>query len=405
MKRVWTAACRHEPNEIDRHVGARVRSRRRALTLSRQDLARASLVSLSRVVEFEAGVRRLRPAEFVAIAEALDAPLLYFFDAFAANGSGIDGSTPFDERVINGERLPTDIAIASSNGFRDLPIMVMKDRRLVETQIAAAGLPDLKVLYDFLPCGALGAQKLRLGQVQFAAVGATAFLALWDRTRDTLRAKALRAMGSAPFYLCSGNHRVQTIADFTAVDRINVHRRRAMTLNAIALEMAAAANFGAAQFNRLDRLMVGLPAPKGVDALISGGVTADFSSPPFSYQELGTPGVHLITTLDDVLGGPAANNIFATSDAFADRFPAITAAVGRAFDQAIEAVQDDRRGAGEVHRRVADKRWAIHVDRMVEDSTIRFDRNPDGILRYAEFMHRVGHIAQRPDRWEDLFRA
>lgn len=370
---------------------------------------------------YEAGRLRPRPRELVAIAEALDATIVEFFADALAESPELDPAYPAaieDHNMIGPKALLAatcialaassasaavkEIVIASSNNFLYLPLMVMKDQRLVERQLAAAGAGDVAVSYKFIGVGALVVDGVLAGQVQFAAVGVPPFLTLWDRTRDTLRVKALRAMSSAPFYLCTRNPKVRAVTDFTEADRINVHAPKA-TLEAIVLEMAAAQAFGLNHFDRLDALTVGLPAPDGATALISGELSADFTSPPFSYQELETPGVHLVTTSNDVLGEPATDVVLFSTTEFSEKNPKITASVTAALEEAIGLIEHDRRAAGDIYRRIAQPHWTRYADRMVEDRNISFGTNPHGMMKYAGFLHSVGRLETKPEQWRDFF--
>ena len=49
------------------------------------------------------------------------------------------------------------------------------------------------------------------------------------------------------------------------------------------------------------------------------------------------------------------------------------------------------------------KMTEAEVLRMVRDPDTAFSTTPDGVMRYAEFMHAVGSIKTKPERWSDLF--
>jgi NitT/TauT family transport system substrate-binding protein len=43
--------------------------------------------------------------------------------------------------------------------------------------------------------------------------------------------------------------------------------------------------------------------------------------------------------------------------------------------------------------------------KILEDPNSKFSAVPDGTMRYAEFMWRIGTIKARPASWKDLFFA
>src|SRR3546814_8658791 len=100
--------------------------------------------------------------------------------------------------------------------------------------------------------------------------------------------------------------------------------------------MAAAKQWGDAQFDRLDKLTVGLPHPDATAAIISGGteVTAHFATPPFWNQELaGNPKAHKILSSYDVLGGPGSSTLLFATTRFRQEHR-------KSFDAFLDALQD-----------------------------------------------------------------
>src|SRR5205823_14441389 len=129
-------------------------------------------------------------------------------------------------------------------------------------------------------------------------------ITLWDKTNGQV--KGVSAMTTYPLYLITRNPAVKSARDFTDKDRIAVPSVKVST-QAIMLQMIAAKEYGEANYAHFDPLTIGLSHPDAVLALTNstGGVTAHFTSSPFYEQEVKLPGVHLITTNYEILGGPA----------------------------------------------------------------------------------------------------
>jgi transcriptional regulator with XRE-family HTH domain len=72
-------------DDEDLRVGARIRSRRRALKLSRRELAERAGVALQIVQKSEQGVIRVGARRLQSFAAALGVPVTYFFDEFAVS--------------------------------------------------------------------------------------------------------------------------------------------------------------------------------------------------------------------------------------------------------------------------------------------------------------------------------
>ncbi|HEY1301765.1 MAG TPA: helix-turn-helix transcriptional regulator [Stellaceae bacterium] len=71
--------------EIDRHVGARVRERRIMLGLTQQQLADLIGVTYQQAHKYERAINRISAGRLFEIAQVLSVPVSYFFDGLAAD--------------------------------------------------------------------------------------------------------------------------------------------------------------------------------------------------------------------------------------------------------------------------------------------------------------------------------
>jgi transcriptional regulator with XRE-family HTH domain len=71
---------------IDRHVGARVRERRKALGLSQEVLARSLGIAFQQLQKYETGANRIGAAMLFEIACRLSVPVSAFYDGLSAAG-------------------------------------------------------------------------------------------------------------------------------------------------------------------------------------------------------------------------------------------------------------------------------------------------------------------------------
>lgn len=71
--------------DIDKQVGARIRTRRQALQISQGGLAEAAGVTFQQIQKYEKGSNRVSTSRLAQIAEALEVPVAYLFD-------GLDGT-------------------------------------------------------------------------------------------------------------------------------------------------------------------------------------------------------------------------------------------------------------------------------------------------------------------------
>ncbi len=70
-------------NEIDRHLGKRLRQRRRSLGLTQQQIAEAVGVRFQQIQKYECGANRISAARLWLLAKALEAPVGAFFEGIA----------------------------------------------------------------------------------------------------------------------------------------------------------------------------------------------------------------------------------------------------------------------------------------------------------------------------------
>ena len=89
-------------NDIDLHLGKRLRRRRRLLGLTQQQLADAVGVRFQQIQKYECGANRISAARLWRLAEALEVPVGYFYDGLSATGEPRDS---FGERAEGGEVL------------------------------------------------------------------------------------------------------------------------------------------------------------------------------------------------------------------------------------------------------------------------------------------------------------
>ena len=90
------------PSRIDAHIGARVRSRRRALGFTQDLLAERIGVTAQQVHKYESGANRVAASKLYEIALILQAPVSYFFEGLpGAAGPAVRGRILLDEALLD----------------------------------------------------------------------------------------------------------------------------------------------------------------------------------------------------------------------------------------------------------------------------------------------------------------
>jgi NitT/TauT family transport system substrate-binding protein len=298
----------------------------------------------------------------------------------------------------------SEIHVAQQYGIGYLPLMIMEEQKLIEKYAKATGVA-VSVSWAKFAGGNVMNDALLSNSLQFASGGVAPFLTLWGRTRGNLDVKAISAINSMPIFLNTRNPAVKTIRDFRDTDRIALPAVK-VSIQAMTLQMAAEKTFGEGQQNKLDTLTVSLAHPDGQAALLSGQseITAHFSAPPFQYQQLKNPAIHTVLNSYDVLGGTSTFNVVWTTSKFKNENPKLYDAFVKALDEATTLINRDRRSAAETYLRISrDKDSVQEIEAMLNDPAIVYTTTPQNVMKYVDFMLKIGAIKSKPESWKDLF--
>jgi NitT/TauT family transport system substrate-binding protein len=287
-----------------------------------------------------------------------------------------------------------------------LQFNLMERHQLLEKHAKAAGIPEVKVVWTTFNSPAAMNDALLSGSVDIVSGGVPGLLTIWARTRGTPTAvKGIAAFSSQPILLNTRNPNVKTIADFTEQDKIAVPAVK-VSVQAMMLQMAAAKQWGQANYAKLDALTVGMSPPDSTVALLSesAGITSVFSVPPFQSQQLEKAGIHTVLNSYDVFGGPHTFTVAWTSAQFRDKNLPLYKALVAAFAEATEMLSKDVRPASQYW--IDNVKSNLTVDKVAEIASgkqVKWTMVPESTMKYAEFMHAVGSIKVMPADWKELF--
>jgi len=127
-----------EPQDVDRHVGSRVRMQRMLVGMSQEKLGEACGITFQQIQKYEKGMNRMGASRLHQIARFLQVPVEFFYEGAP---SGPDPGGPIVDRS---SRAMTDF-LATSEGLELVKaFMAVKDakvrRRIIDlTKAVAAG--------------------------------------------------------------------------------------------------------------------------------------------------------------------------------------------------------------------------------------------------------------------------
>ncbi|WP_342358844.1 ABC transporter substrate-binding protein [Terrarubrum flagellatum] len=299
-----------------------------------------------------------------------------------------------------------EVRVSKGFGILYLPLVVMQDQQFLEKRAKEAGLGDIKVTWLMLDGGNVINDAMMAGTLDFAGTGAPGFITLWAKAKGipNVEVVGVSGMSSVSLWLMSNKPELKSLKDFTGTDKIALPGIKT-SLAAVVLQMIAAKEFGPENYAKMDPMTVSLPHPEALAALIGGKteIKAHFTSPPFQYLEAKAAGVHRVLNSVDYLGNLTLDVTFAPKK-FVDANPKMTQAFIDAMDDSNALIAKDKKLAAEIFARSSKvKVDAAEVQEMIEDKDARFTTTPEGVMQFAEFMHKAGSIKLKPAKWSDMF--
>jgi NitT/TauT family transport system substrate-binding protein len=299
-----------------------------------------------------------------------------------------------------------EIRFARQFSMGYLQFNMMQQHKLLEKHAKEAGIPELKVTWATFNGPNAMNDALLSGSVDIVSGGVPGLLTLWARTKTTpLAVKGITAFSSQPILLNTRNPNVKSLTDFTDQDKIAVPAVK-VSVQAMLLQMAAAKQWGNSNYAKLDNLTVSMTPPDATIALLSGsaGITSVFSVPPFQFQQLDDKAIHTVLNSYDVFGGPHTFTVAWTSSQFRDKNPQLYKALVKAFAEATDMLNKDVKEAAQYWADDVKSKLPVEkVAAIASGPQVKWTMTPQNTMKFAEFMHSVGTIKEKPADWKELF--
>jgi NitT/TauT family transport system substrate-binding protein len=295
------------------------------------------------------------------------------------------------------------IKIGKQYGLPYIQFVIMEDGKLIEKHARLQGLGDVKVDWATLGGPAQINDGIISGAIDIGAVGLPNLITMWEKTRNNVKVRAIAGLNFMPLILVTRNPALKSLKDYGEKDRIALPSVK-ISMQAILLEMAAAKEFGEANYEKLDPLTVSMGHPDAFAAVNSGTeVTSHFSSAPFQNRQLKMPGYHQVVSSYDIIGPHSVSCISMTTK-FHDENPKTVAAILGAMKEATAWIKSDKKAAAEAYLRVTkDKMPVEEMIAILNDPTMVITIVPKGADKISEFLAKVGRIKAKPDNWKDYY--
>ena len=125
----YTIATKKAPNPTDKHVGRRVRMRRKMVAMSQGQLADAVGITYQQVQKNEKGINRIGASRLQQISHILQVPVAFFFEG-APNAS-----TPHGSHGSALSMAQIDDFVSDSNGLRLIEAFMRIDNAALRRRI------------------------------------------------------------------------------------------------------------------------------------------------------------------------------------------------------------------------------------------------------------------------------
>jgi NitT/TauT family transport system substrate-binding protein len=178
-----------------------------------------------------------------------------------------------------------------------------------------------------------------------------------------------------------------------------------VSVQAVVLQMAAAAAFGEENYAKLDPLTVSMSPPDATIAMLSGagGVNSAFSVPPFQFQQLEQNNIHTVLTSFDVLG-PHSFTVTWTSARFRKDNPELYGAFLDAVKEATAIIAADPKGTAQSWIDDTGSKIPLEtVTKVVTGANVEWTMTPAATMKFAKFMRKVGTTKHEPTSWKEMF--
>lgn len=297
----------------------------------------------------------------------------------------------------------TEISITRQPGILYLASHVMETQKLIEKHAAEDGLKGVTVNWRTFSGGGAQTDALLSGNVDVVNTGTGNLLLLWDRTRG--KVKGIITSSAQPVILVSRDPRIKSLKDIGPTDKIAVPTVGVST-QAILLQMAAAQMFGEADTKHFDPNTVQLGHPDAMAALANKNheVASHFSAPPFQYIEIAA-GNRVVANSKDIIGGPLTQATFFTTTAFAESNPLLVKALREATVEAIDLIKKNPREALSEYKQISGDKTDLDalVKILEQPDMMEFRTAPQGTMKFAAHLHRLGTLKTMPAAWTDYY--
>ncbi len=296
-----------------------------------------------------------------------------------------------------------EVRIVMPFGLGYLPVYVAADRGFIQERAKAAGLGDVKVSVIHMASGPASSDLILAGDADLAMGGFGPAFVLWDKTKGKIR--IMTPLSGGPILLLSNDPKIKTIKDIGPNDRIAISALK-VTAQALAMQMAAAKEYGWDQRFRFDSNLVPMSNPDGMAIVLSGqgAVRSQLAITPFADEMMESGKVHLVMNSEDYIEAGSSISALYVAPRFHDANPKLYAATAAAMEDAFAFIKSNPHESAQIYvAREPQKRALAWIEAMIVNPAImRYSSTPKGFKKGADFMFEAGTLKTKAESWKDL---
>ena len=277
------------------------------------------------------------------------------------------------------------MVIAIQPGLGYAPLIVLKKKGWLEKDLSG-----MDISFKQLSSGSAIRDGMISGDIQVGSGGIGPLLIGWDKGVDW---KVLSPMLDAELWLNVDNQKFQSLEDFEpGADKIAMPAPD--SIQSVILRKGVQEQLGDAR--ALDKSIVSLAHPDGLQQLTSGQIAGHLTSPPFEFQEV-DEGARTILRSYDVFGEHTFNSVWVRQNYYAENQEAMQTLYDN-LERAIQLINDN---PGEVAQILSEESDGANSPEEYEGwltkDVVNYTNEPKGFVSYAEFMNEIEMIESVPE--------
>lgn len=288
----------------------------------------------------------------------------------------------FNLTGCNSNKKKNEINIAVQYGLPYAPLEIMKENKILEKYLAGT-----KVNYIQVSNTAAIREAMIAGNVDIGFMAVPPFLVGLD---NGMKWRIFSGLSSSECLLLTNKMEINSITDFTKNDKIALPQPGSVQHILLAMELS---NLGLDPHS-LDKNLLTLSHPDGMNLLLSKKeLTAHFTTPPYSSEELKQEGIHSILSGKEAFGGDFTFIIGAVSEKYYNnnQNKKTIEILKKALTESIDYINENRQSVSSYLGKkynIPDKNIQDYLDKNL----ISYSNDIIGVEKFYTFMKKTGFI-------------